>query len=97
MLIGDRLKALREQRNMSQGTIEERTVFFVSTFPAWRTATPFPDLKRLKNSLGRSKFRYTNFSTMERNRPRQVPFRHRQMRDGEVPGETPRLYSDFAN
>lgn len=25
MLIGDRLKALREQRNMPQGTIEERT------------------------------------------------------------------------
>jgi len=40
MIIGDRLRALREQKNLSQGEIEKRTDSFVATFPVLKTGTP---------------------------------------------------------
>jgi transcriptional regulator with XRE-family HTH domain len=39
MLIGERLRALREQKKMSQGDIEKRPAFFVGTFHGSRTGT----------------------------------------------------------
>jgi transcriptional regulator with XRE-family HTH domain len=39
MVIADKLKALRELKNMSQGDIEKRTGCCAATFRASRTAT----------------------------------------------------------
>jgi hypothetical protein len=55
MIIGDRLRELREAKNLSQGDIEKRTGLLRC----------FHQLKRSKNSRGRSKCRSTNFSTTE--------------------------------
>jgi len=38
MIIGDRLRALREEKKLSQGDIEKRTGLLVVTFPASRMA-----------------------------------------------------------
>jgi len=97
MHIGDRLKALREHRNISRGAIEERTgLLRVYVFRAENGHT-VPGLETLEKFARALEIPLYHFFTMERNRLRQVPFRHRQMRAGAVPGGTPRLYLDFAS
>ena len=44
MVIGEKLKTLRAQKNMSQGDLEKRTGLSVATFHALRTDTPSPPL-----------------------------------------------------
>jgi hypothetical protein len=41
MIIGDRLRAMCEEKKLPQGDIEKPTGYFVAIFPAWRMATPF--------------------------------------------------------
>jgi transcriptional regulator with XRE-family HTH domain len=50
MLIGERLRTLREEKNLSQGDIEKRTGMRAATPPEWRTATRFPRSTPSKNS-----------------------------------------------
>ena len=42
MVIGEQLKALREQKGLSQGDIEKRTGLLDVTSHGWRTGTLFP-------------------------------------------------------
>ncbi len=55
MIIGDRLRALREEKKLSQGDIEKRTGLLRATSPASRMATPFRPSRRSRNWLGPSK------------------------------------------
>jgi hypothetical protein len=41
MIIGDRIRAMREEKKLSLGDIEKRTVCSVATFPVLKMATPF--------------------------------------------------------
>ena len=49
MVIGERLRELREERKFSQGEIENERVCCVVTFPVSRMATRFRRLKRWKS------------------------------------------------
>jgi hypothetical protein len=49
MLVGDRLRELREQKKLSQGHIEKRTGLSVAMSQGLRTATLFRALVRLRN------------------------------------------------
>jgi transcriptional regulator with XRE-family HTH domain len=55
MIIGDRLRALREEKKLSQGDIEKRTACFAATSPALKTATPFRPSKRWRRWLAHSR------------------------------------------
>jgi len=52
MIIGDRLRALREEKKLSQGDIEKRTGLLRCYVPEWRMVTPFPPWERLRRWLG---------------------------------------------
>jgi len=51
MIIGDRLREMREEKKLSQGDIEKRPACFAATSPASRMGIPFPPLKRWRKWL----------------------------------------------
>jgi transcriptional regulator with XRE-family HTH domain len=51
MIIGDRLRALREDEQLSRGDIEKRTGLLRCYISAWRMVTPFPPSKRWRKWL----------------------------------------------
>ena len=61
MQIGERIRALREAKNLSQGDIETRTASSVVTSLESRTVTPFHFLKRSRNSRAPWRFRVSVF------------------------------------
>ena len=62
MVIGDKLKELRETKEFSQGDIEKRTGIFAAIFPALRTVIRSRPLIRLRRWPAHSKFRCTGSS-----------------------------------
>jgi len=85
MIVGERLRALREERNFSQGEIEKRTGLLVATFHGWKTGTPFQPLKRSKNSRELSKSQCTNCYTTAKSR-RNCPVFGREKMTAKLPG-----------
>jgi len=63
MIIGDRLRALREEKKLSQGDIESVVAYFVATFRGSRMAILFPQLKPWRSLHAHWKFPCTSFST----------------------------------
>jgi transcriptional regulator with XRE-family HTH domain len=51
MIIGDRLREMREEKKLSQGDIENALASCVLTFLAWKTVTPSQPYKRLRRWL----------------------------------------------
>lgn len=72
MLIGKRLREMREARKLSQGDIENRTGLIRCTFRASRMVIPPQQWKRSKSSLGLWKSRCTPSSMTKKNRICQV-------------------------
>jgi hypothetical protein len=62
MVIGERLKILRQQKNMPQGEIEQRTVCCGATFHGLKMVTRFHPWALWKKWRVRWKFRHTAFS-----------------------------------
>ena len=69
MIVGERLRVLREEKKFSQGVIEKRTGLLRCYISRVETDTQFRLSRRLKSSPALSKFRCTNSSTMVRSRP----------------------------
>jgi hypothetical protein len=61
MLIGDRLKALPEQKKLSQGDIGKRSGLLRCYVFGSRTGTAFQLSRRWRKSRGPCEFRGTNF------------------------------------
>jgi hypothetical protein len=74
MVIGDRLRVLREVKNYSQGEIERRTGPLRCYISRVKTATQSQLLKHWKSSHGRSKFRCTNCSTTVNSLPKCLTY-----------------------
>ena len=89
MVIGERLKALREHRNMSQGDIEKRTGLLRIYVFRVENGHTVPAIETPKNSLGRSKSRSTNFSMTVRIRRRLLSVKSSYSRDIELSVEGP--------
>ena len=95
MVIADRLKALREQKNMSRDDIEKRTGL-LRCF-AWRTATRFQPSTHLKKWLMHWTYRCTCFFMMARNHLDPRSRRRKRRRAGEVRAAMRRRFIDFAD
>jgi transcriptional regulator with XRE-family HTH domain len=64
MVIGERLKDLREQKKLSQATSKNARVCFAVTFHGLKMGTQFHPWKLWRSWLVRWKFRRTGFSPM---------------------------------
>jgi transcriptional regulator with XRE-family HTH domain len=71
LVIGERLRAIRESKNLSQGDIEQRTGMLPATLRASKTATRFRQSIRSRSMRRRSKFHCINFFTMMKRRQRR--------------------------
>ena len=69
MIIGDRLRVLREQKRFSQGEIEKRTGLLRCYISRVENGHTVPAVETLENSLAHWKSRSTSFSTMAKSRP----------------------------
>ena len=69
MIIGERLRALREEKKFSQGEVESERDCFAATSLGSSTDTQFQLSRPLKNLLAPSKSRWTNSPTTAKNRP----------------------------
>jgi hypothetical protein len=65
VIIGDRLRELREEKNLSQGDIEKRTGCSGVTSPALKMVIRFLPLKPWRSLPVLWRFPYINFSTKE--------------------------------
>jgi len=61
MVIGDKLKELRETKNLSPGDIESVLDFRAVMFPASKTVIPCLQLIRWRRWPARSKYRHIGF------------------------------------
>jgi transcriptional regulator with XRE-family HTH domain len=71
MVIADRLRAIREQKNMSQGDIEKRTGLLRCYISRVENGHTVPAIETLEQ-MARAMEVPTSFSTMARNRPNQI-------------------------
>src|SRR2546422_11759235 len=63
MIIGDRLRALREEKKLSQGDIEKRTGLLRCYISRVENGHTVPAIETLRRWLGLWKFPCTSFST----------------------------------
>jgi len=70
MIIGERLRTLREAKKFSQGegSRNERDCF-AATSRVWKTGIPCQPSRHLRNLHAHLKSRFTNFFMMEKSRP----------------------------
>jgi hypothetical protein len=91
MVICDRLRELRESKNLSQGDIEKRTGLLRCYISRVENGTRFPPSKPWKSLHGLWKCRCINFSTTVTNRLSfriSLSGRHRTTSFGEVRART---------
>ena len=69
MIIGERLRALREQKNFSRAILRKGPDCSVAMFPESKTATPSLPSRRWRSLLAPSKSRCINFFTREKSHP----------------------------
>ena len=86
MIIGERLRAMREEKQLSQGDIENAPACSGATSRASRTATPFQRSKHSKSWSEHWKFLFTNSFTTGRN-PLRSPTFPKGTRQMTSPGE----------
>jgi predicted transcriptional regulator len=72
MIIGDRLRVLREQKRFSQGDIEKQTGLLRAYISRVENGHTVPSFETLEKFVGPSKFRCMNFSMMARSRRNQA-------------------------
>jgi transcriptional regulator with XRE-family HTH domain len=99
MITGDRLRALREQKNFSQGEIEKRTGLLRCYISRVEHGTRFPLSRRLKSLLAPLKSPCINSFMMGKNRPSYGIFRSANLLTtlrGVVPVETHAGWPSFA-
>ena len=71
LMIGERLRTIRESKNLSQGDIEKRTGLIRCYTSASRTATQFRQSTRSRSMRRRSKFHCISSFTMVKRRRRR--------------------------
>ena len=69
MIIGDRLRALREEKKLSQDDIEKRTGLLRCYISRVENGHTVPAIETLRRWLGLWKFPCTSFSTTVMSRP----------------------------
>jgi transcriptional regulator with XRE-family HTH domain len=95
MVIGEKLKALREQKKMSQGDIEKRTGLLRCYIFRVENGHTVPAIETLEKMARQWKFRCTNFSTTAKSlRPRI--FRRLMTTVGAVLAAIPGRLAGFA-
>ena len=97
MLIGERLKALREQKNMSQGDIEKRTGLLRVYISRVENGHTVPAIETLEKFARLSIFRCMRSSMMARSRPKCTSRQQAWPWVGVVRGMTRRRSIDFAD
>lgn len=81
MLIGDRLRAMREEKKLSQGDIEKRTGLLRCYLSRVENGHTVPAIEtRGKKWPGRLKFRSINCSPTAKSRPRSQPSKAKEFR-----------------
>jgi hypothetical protein len=75
MIIGDRLRAIREEKKLSRGTSSIAVAWCVVIYRGLKTVVPFLTSKPWRNGLVRWKFRSTSCSMTAKNRPSCRTFR----------------------
>src|SRR5262249_24681433 len=69
MIIGDRLRALREEKKFSHGDIEKRQAFCAATSPASKTGIPCRPSRRSRKWSAPSRSLSTSSSTTGKSHP----------------------------
>jgi hypothetical protein len=102
MMIGDRLRVMREGKNISQGEVEKRTGLlrcYISRVE--KTDTRFLPSKRSRSSRGRWRCRSTSSSMTVKKRHLNFQFfpgeRRKPARRGAIPGKMRALCSGFGD
>jgi transcriptional regulator with XRE-family HTH domain len=75
MIIGDRLRALRIEKNFSQGEIEKRTGLLRAYISRVDNGHTVPNIETLENGRERSKFPSMYFSTRAKSLPIRPKYR----------------------
>jgi len=96
-MIGDRLRVMREGKNISQVRLRSVPGCCVAISPEWKTDTRFRPLKRSKSSRGHWKCRSTNSSMMVKNRYLNVKFPPSERRQPATRGATPERTHAFCS
>src|SRR5437870_3209764 len=99
MIIGDRLRTLREDQKLSQGDIENRTGPLPSYIPPVKTAHTAPPIEPLEN-LAPAPKAPLNHPSSDGKEPPQPPTspsgRRRTISPGAARGKTPAFSTGFA-
>src|SRR5665213_2911256 len=99
MIMGDRLRALREEKKFSQGDIEKRTGLLRCYISRVENGHTVPAMKRLRNWLALWKSLFINSSMTEKNPPCSPTFRSAKaptISFGAASGKRPVFCPSFA-
>ena len=96
MVIADRLKAIREQKNMSQGDIEKRTGLLRCYISRVENGHTVPAIETLEKMARAMEVPMYALSTMVRNRPNQLSRSQVLRQAGAVQVAMPRHFTGFA-
>ena len=100
MIIGDRIRLLRETKNFPKATSKSARDFFAATFRGSKMAIPFRPSKRSRNWRGPWKFHSTSYFTTAKSHPSCLICRSAKAQTilhGVAPGKKPASWDGFAD